>query len=349
MATKTNTEINGHKYYRITRTVGHEYKDGKKVPIKKQFLGTSKRQAEMKYEEWKEAQKAPEIDCTRSIGDLCEQFVGHFENDSSYALGTRDLYKAAYKRMLKGTAFSHRAISSITSQDVQLYINSLQKTDASVRTLIKFLKLFFRWAELSGYCGDLMRLVVIPDKEKITESDEIVVWSDKEIKMIEDRLPDYDLYPLIMFGLYSGTRISEALGLKWSDIYDEQIHIVRQSYRGKIVPPKSKSVRSIPLHRKIKEALKDREHKSEYIFVSASGQLLNYNNVQRSLRRAYKRAGIPYKKYHAYRATFCTRMCERGVPLQVASKLMGHKNITITAKYYTFIEDKQKIDAISKL
>ena len=39
MATKKNTAIkHGDKeysYYRITRTVGHEWKDGKRVPIKK--------------------------------------------------------------------------------------------------------------------------------------------------------------------------------------------------------------------------------------------------------------------------------------------------------------------------
>lgn len=67
MATKTNTEINSRKYYRITRTICHEYKDGKKVPIKKQFLGTSKGNAEKKYEKWKEAQANKNTSVTETL------------------------------------------------------------------------------------------------------------------------------------------------------------------------------------------------------------------------------------------------------------------------------------------
>ena len=48
MATKTNTNIRGYKYYRLTKTVGH--KNGK--PVRKQFLGRSKAEAEKKYADW---------------------------------------------------------------------------------------------------------------------------------------------------------------------------------------------------------------------------------------------------------------------------------------------------------
>lgn len=57
MATKKNFSVNGHEYYRITRTIGHKTVDGKKVPIKKQFLGSSKRAAEKEYENWRDEQK----------------------------------------------------------------------------------------------------------------------------------------------------------------------------------------------------------------------------------------------------------------------------------------------------
>lgn len=54
MATKTNITIerNGkeYKYFRITRTIGHE--NGK--PIKKQFVGSSKKEAEEKYKQFLE-------------------------------------------------------------------------------------------------------------------------------------------------------------------------------------------------------------------------------------------------------------------------------------------------------
>ena len=56
MATKKNTTVTvdgkEYEYFRITRTIGHEYKHGKKVPVKKQFVGTSKGNAEAKYKEF---------------------------------------------------------------------------------------------------------------------------------------------------------------------------------------------------------------------------------------------------------------------------------------------------------
>ena len=49
MAVKTNVNKNGNQYYRITRTIGHKA-DGK--PIKKEFYGTSKSDAEGKANEY---------------------------------------------------------------------------------------------------------------------------------------------------------------------------------------------------------------------------------------------------------------------------------------------------------
>ena len=79
------------------------------------------------------------------------------------------------------------------------------------------------------------------------------------------------------------------------------------------------------------------------------GNPLDYHNVVHSLNRFYKCNGIEPKKFHAYRATFVTRLCENGVPIQIASKLAGHENITVTAKYYTDIEQDSMIDAIEKI
>lgn len=58
---------------------------------------------------------------------------------------------------------------------------------------------------------------------------------------------------------------------------------------------------------------------------------------------------IEAKKLHAYRATFCTELCRAGVPLEVASKLMGHKSIEVTARHYALVKRDVQIDAISKL
>ena len=49
MAKKTNFEVNGKQYYRVTRTIGHK-PDG--TPIKKQFYGTGINEANKKADEY---------------------------------------------------------------------------------------------------------------------------------------------------------------------------------------------------------------------------------------------------------------------------------------------------------
>ena len=93
---------------------------------------------------------------------------------------------------------------------------------------------------------------------------------------------------------------------------------------------------------KIREIVNINDHKpSELVFTTSLGTPLDYHNVNTSLKRFYHRIGVEPKKFHAYRATFITNLCRNGVPIQVASRLAGHENITVTAKYYT--------DAIGKI
>lgn len=58
---------------------------------------------------------------------------------------------------------------------------------------------------------------------------------------------------------------------------------------------------------------------------------------------------VPYRKFHVYRHTFGTMLCDNGVPIQVASSLLGHADISITAKYYVNIGLEQKQDAMELL
>lgn len=366
MATKTNTEINGKKYYRITRTIGHEYKDGKKVPIKKQFLGTSKGNAEKKYEAWKEAQANKNKSITETLktfGELADFYCENvLEVSSEYARSTIDRYTGAYQTFKKKdrTGILDILIRNITAADLQMAYNKLDVPQSTIQTINKFFRGFFRWAILNRYCTDILSAVTIPVKPLHKKKDGIVIWSEDEMEAIGNSLGTYRLRLLIVLGTYSGMRISELLGLRYSDIDSGIIHVRRQYYRGYLTEPKYKSFRDIPLHIKAKNELElhkewhlkemsSHGYKTDFIFTTNQGGMLDYTNVKRSLNRFYKRNGIPEKSFHTYRATFCTNLCRAGVPVQTAAVLMGHKSIDVTARFYTFVSDRDKIDAVMLL
>ena len=340
-----------YEYFRITRTVGHRYKEGKKVPIKKQFTGSSERDAERKYKLWLMNHEEREVfDNTKTVGELMEFYTENILSmNSKYSIGTRELYTKAYENHIKAKKITLCTMGELRSEQIQEFYNSLQVTKSTMASVHKFMTGFMRWQKINKYGDYLLDSVVIPEKPDRRRQDGIITWTDEEIQLILSVEPDYQLKPLIIVALYSGMRISEILGLNYGDIYDDVIHVRRQYYRGSWCPPKGNKMRLIPAHAKIKEMLDHAGDPEDLIFSTANGKPLDQKNINRSLDRFYGRNGIPHKKFHAYRATFITNLCRRGVPIQTVSKLAGHENISTTAKYYASVQLDELSEAVNKL
>ena len=330
MATNTTIKSKGkeYNYFRITRTVGHRYKEGKKVPIKKQFVGSSERDANRKYKEWMmQHEEEPVFDSTKTFGELCEFYVDNIlAVNSKYSIGTKELYTGAYNNHVKTKNIMDCMMCELTSEHIQEFYNDLDISKAAMKNVHKFMRGFMLWQSRNKYAPYMLDGVVIPEKPDRKRQDGIIVWTD-----------------------YTGMRISEILGLYWSDIYDDAIHVRRQYFHGSWCPPKGNKTRMIPAHKKIKEMCLDHAGSQELIFQTKNGNPLDIKNINRSLDRYYGRIGIPHKKFHAYRATFITNLCRKGVPLQTVAKLAGHENISVTAKYYAAVSFDELTEAVNKL
>jgi len=53
--------------------------------------------------------------------------------------------------------------------------------------------------------------------------------------------------------------------------------------------------------------------------------------------------------YHTYRHTFGTNLFRSGVPIQTASVLLGHSDISVTQKYYVHVNQAEKELAVLNL
>ena len=353
MAKNTVIKRNGkeYSYFRITRTVGHKYKEGKKVPIKKQFTGSSERDAERKYREWLvNHEEAKVFDSSKTVRELMEFYTENIlALNSRYSVGTRALYTGAYETHIKNSKIIHGYMSDLTAEQIQQFYNELQISQSAMANVHKFMRGFMKWQSSNKYGDYLLNSVVIPVKPSNKRQEGIITWTDEELDLILTAEPEYVLLPFIKFALYSGMRISELLGLKYKDIYDETIHVERQFYRGSWCLPKGSKTRLIPAHHKIKEMLDHAGDPNELIFKTANGNPLDQKNINRSLDRFYGRIGIPHKKFHAYRATFITNLCRKGVPIQTVSKLAGHENINVTARYYASVQLDELSEAVNKL
>lgn len=345
---KTNTDINGHKYYRIRRTI-----DG----VQKSFYGSSKGDAERKYRDYVEqrASRSPKNAPHSTFGERAEEFIGEILKPSQkYAHATKYRYELAYRTHVQSLPIIRKPAADIRASDIQSLYNSLDVSKQTLATVNKFMSAMCRWMVRCGYASDFMSAVEIPQKPENRRHDGIVVWEPEEIEKILTEMQGHRLCFFVWFLLYTGARMGEAIALRYDDIEDGIIHIRRQCYMGEMKAPKYGSARDIPMHEELLRPFEEhrREHLKEsdtYVFTTASGKMLDPVNVRRSLRRFCEAHSIEYKHPHAFRSTFCTQLCRCGVPLEVASSLMGHKSIEVTAKHYAFVKTDTKEDAIRML
>ena len=89
--------------------------------------------------------------------------------------------------------------------------------------------------------------------------------------------------------------------------------------------------------------------RTNQLFTTSTGKLIDPRSLRHTLDRLHADAGVPQYGFHVYRHTFGTRLAAKGVALQTLSSLMGHSDISVTAKYYINIPAAEKIEAIKAL
>ncbi len=179
----------------------------------------------------------------------------------------------------------------------------------------------------------------------------------------------------------SGLRIGEALGLYWDDIdvQHHRIHVRRavvcdyyyidgkKHERYIIGKTKTKwSRRSIPIpHEAILLLQEWRLHvamdqkwtqriqqkgNEHLVFPNQHGNLMNYSTLQDHFKKYLRAhgAGQLHASFHRLRHSFGSFLLEQGEELVVVSRLLGHKNIRITADIYVTVTEKLKEDCISR-
>lgn len=379
---KTNYVLHGKPCYRIRETIGKKINDkGIIVPIRKTFIGKNKKEAEQKRKEYIE-KKAVGIDGSNLyFGIVAENWLYNFMlNDPTLQDRTKETYMCRWNCYVRNTALYTMPIEEITIDTLQSFYNNLGAPDSSLLTIDKVMKRFYRYLEMEGMARNIATMTVVPKKRRGLDRKgrPPEVWTDDEIKKI---LGSFDLAGkrfrhkfLVILAYYTGCRISEILAIKKSDIKDGILTINKQIIKRAIFRRGQKTVyemgidtlktdssyREIPLNKAVLEALeehlkwqeKDKKlngYRTDYLFTTNTGELYDRHNIEHSLDKYYDKLGITHRGLHTYRRTFCTNLCRAGVPIQVASRLMGHAGITDTARYYVNVPSKEKMEAVKAL
>lgn len=255
---------------------------------------------------------------------------------------------------------------------------------SSLKKIQEALNMMFAYAVLREHLNkNPMIGVIMPSEDNILvkekdvkeipkgELESIIRVCKQQVKK-EDRLK-YRLGPLFIFLVNTGLRIGEALVLKQNDIDMERkvmsvnktIATVKERDHERkalknviaINTPKTKrGSRDIPLNEMAIEALKLMKDnntklgiKSEYIFCSDRGTLINERNAFRAFDVILKNAGVEHYGLHSLRHTFASMLLRKTKQIELVSAILGHSNTSITYNRYIHVLEEDKTEAMKDL
>ncbi len=136
-------------------------------------------------------------------------------------------------------------------------------------------------------------------------------------------------------------------GKKTSRIMETELK-TNASYR--TIPLPAQVIKELNIHKKwhLEEQFKN-GYRTDFIFTTDSGALVDSKNTRTACNRYYKKIGVPAKGFHTYRHTFGTNLYKNGVPIVTASRLLGHDDISTTQKYYIDTPEDDKRRAVELL
>ena len=158
-------------------------------------------------------------------------------------------------------------------------------------------------------------------------------WSPEEVKVLLKESKD-DLHDCIKIAAYSGMRINEVVDLQAKNVDFNELSMT-------VVDGKTEAAnRDVPIHPEILEILQ-RRHKEQ------GGYLFKVNKTDREKGRGSKQLSMKFtalKKqlgfgselvFHSLRKTFISAMHEKGVPVDIAKRAVGHASQDITYGRYS--------------
>ena len=86
-----------------------------------------------------------------------------------------------------------------------------------------------------------------------------------------------------------------------------------------------------------------------FVFTTEFGEPCDPRNAFRALRAAATKAGLPHAGLHTLRHSAASVMLTRGIPLKVASEILGHSSIAITGDTYGHVSPDVTRQAMSTL
>ena len=307
-----------------------------------------------------EVRKAQSAQSSTSVPRVATLIEGYRAEKMPKRYSTRRSYDV-WLRLYVQPRWGDLPITELQARPVELWLLSLAlapRSRSSIRFLIGLLWDFAMWRGDVPTARNPMSLVTIPGASKRTRKPRSLTV--EEFRKLLERMEE-PFRTMALACVCFGLRISEALGLKWSDVdwLNGSLRIQRSIVRQRVDETKTEySDRALQIDAGMLDVLKRWKQATQFgaaddwVFASPA-QIGRLPWAAESLNRAYRKAGkasgVGHVSTHTMRHTYRSWLDAVGTTIAVQQKLMRHADIRTTMNIYGDVVTDEMSKAQSKV
>lgn len=230
------------------------------------------------------------------VSTITELLDHYLSTKVSLANATIENYKSMVNKNVRGTSFGSIRIKTVKKSDIKVFYSYLySKRKFSTSTIQLYQNLLFPAFQLAvdddlirknpcnGCMKDYVQGSMSSTKKPLSKFEQ-----DELLNFIRNNNFYSPYYPMFVFMLGTGCRISETIGMTWKDIdFDKkQVNVDHQViYRKKdgrciyyISPPKNRTNRIIPIQDNVISVLKKYKKESYFMSMASTFEVDGYKN-----------------------------------------------------------------------
>jgi integrase len=246
----------------------------------------------------------------------------------------------------------HTLLSEVTQRDLQLHVARRRsgRANSSVNRETETLRAMWRHADQSRFdvgempnWGALMLKVVRKDPRELATAEEDALFGELR----------RDIFDFCLFALKSGWRLSEVIGLRWSDLDLGNAIAVTRIKGGDIVqrPLSHEMLLTIANQPKVgpfvftyvavrtRAGLVDKKGRKQPARKQGERYPMTKTVLRKPWSAAKKAAGVENFRFHDLRHTRGTRILRATGNLAAAKRALAHRSIKTTLRYAHVLDD----------
>lgn len=261
------------------------------------------------------------------ILDFC-----HWLKEQKKSPNTISTYKREVEKYQEWLQEKNRDITHLTKSDIQGYIIFLEQQQKSLATIDKTMGAIRTFTKFLEQPELIFGIKIKP----VEKNEYIETLSTHECTLLLNKVKkDGNLRNIaIMYVLlHTGIRVSELCSLNWSNVdFIKNELIIKRNDEKRFIPLSTDT--RVHLHNYLRTQTSE-----EPLFITKSGDRVTERTVQYMLK---KYDVNPNKLRH----TFCQRLVDSNVDLEIVSRFAGHKDINVTKRYVKPQLNKHKLEEV---